>query len=99
VRRRPGYDGPVSIFVHPDRLRFPAPGIFGGSDSRRNLLLKNGADLTVNGALASGEIVLQDDADRFTSIVAGGAGYGPPEEREPSDAARDVAYGYVDPNV
>lgn len=95
VRRLPGYDRPVSIFVHPDRLRFPAPGIFGGSDSRRNLLLKNGEDVAVNGALPSGEIVLATNGDRFTSVVAGGAGYGPPEQRDPTALATDIAYGYT----
>src|SRR5690606_28752134 len=39
VRKRPGHELPVAIYVHPDRLRFPAPGLFGGQDSQRNLLL------------------------------------------------------------
>lgn len=98
VRRRPGFERPVSIFVHPDRLRFPAPGLFGGSDSHRNLLTKNGVDLATSGALASGEIVLSSDDDRFTSSVAGGAGYGAPEQRDPQSVTQDIEYGYATPD-
>ncbi|MEZ4522288.1 MAG: hydantoinase B/oxoprolinase family protein [Thermomicrobiales bacterium] len=78
VRKLPDHAEPVHIYVHPDRLRFPAPGLFGGGDSARNLLLKNGEDLSVNGSLPSGEIVLRDAGDTFTSVIAGGAGYGEP---------------------
>jgi len=94
VRRKPGFERPVSIYVHPDRLRFPAPGLFGGSDSRRNLLTMNGEGLAPDGALAGGEIVLASDEDRFTSVVAGGAGYGPQEQRDLDASRRDVAFGY-----
>jgi N-methylhydantoinase B/oxoprolinase/acetone carboxylase alpha subunit len=94
VRRKPGFERPVSIYVHPDRIRFPAPGLFGGGDSRRNQLLKNGVDLAVDGALVSGEIILATDDDSFTSIVAGGAGYGAPELRESAAAQRDHDFGY-----
>ena len=94
VRPSPGHTLPVAIYVHPDRLKFPAPGLFGGKDSRRNTLLKNGQDLAPDGKLVSGEIVLQGD-DTFTSIVPGGAGYGPPADRDPAAVDRDVEYGYV----
>jgi N-methylhydantoinase B/oxoprolinase/acetone carboxylase alpha subunit len=94
VRPRPDHDLPVAIYVHPDRLQFPAEGLFGGGDSKRNILLKNGVNLAPGGIMASGEIILQG-TDTFTSIVAGGAGYGPPEERDPELVESDVAYGYV----
>jgi N-methylhydantoinase B/oxoprolinase/acetone carboxylase alpha subunit len=93
VRKLPGYERPVSIYVHPDRLRFPAPGLFGGAPSAINRLLKNGHDLAVNGALASGEIVLDDADDTFTSVVAGGGGYGPAVERDPSTREADIEAG------
>lgn len=95
VRRAPGHDLPVSIFVQPDRVRFPAPGIFGGSASRRNVLLFNGEDLAPEGVFRQGEIILATDDDRFTSLVPGGAGFGPAEERDPQAIARDIAFGYV----
>ncbi|CAN5176423.1 hypothetical protein BH23CHL1_BH23CHL1_02510 [soil metagenome] len=95
VRKRPGHDLPVAIYVHPDRLRFPAPALFGGEDSQRNTLLLNGENIAPDGTLSSGEIVLREAEDTFTSIVAGGAGYGMPEARDPEAMQRDVAYGYV----
>ncbi len=80
VRKLPGYDVPVQIYIHPDRLRFPAPGVFGGESSATNQFLKNGENLATDGAMQSGEISLDDPDDRFTSIIAGGAGYMPPED-------------------
>ena len=76
ARKLPGHVDPVHIYVHPDRLRYPAPGVFGGEPSAINRLLKNGRDLSVDGALPTGEIVLREADDTFTSIVAGGGGYG-----------------------
>jgi N-methylhydantoinase B/oxoprolinase/acetone carboxylase alpha subunit len=95
VRKHPSHEQPVSFYVHPDRLRYPAPGLFGGSDSQRNRLLLDDEELSANGALASGEVVLRTPDQRFTSIVAGGAGYGPASQRDPEALARDREYGYT----
>lgn len=95
LRKHPNHDLPVTLYVHPDRLRYPAPGLAGGADSRRNELLLNGASLASDGYLTTGEIVLRAPADRFTSVVAGGAGYGDPAERDPVAVQRDRDFGYV----
>ncbi len=95
LRLHPDHDRPVALYVHPDRLRFPAPGIFGGQPSLRNQIILNGENLAEGGSMDRGEIVLASPADRLTTVVAGGAGYGPPEERDPALAARDRAWGYV----
>lgn len=84
VRKHPSHPDPVYIYVHPDRLQFPAPGLFGGEPSKRNKLLLNDIDLAPDGRLSSGEIVLQEPGDRFTSIVAGGGGYGTPDDDKDS---------------
>ena len=94
LRRHPAHELPVSLYVHPDRLRFPAPGLFGGGDSRTNELTLNGQNLASDGELSSGEIVLREADDRFTSVVAGGGGYGPSEKRAAEAIKRDRAYGY-----
>jgi N-methylhydantoinase B/oxoprolinase/acetone carboxylase alpha subunit len=99
LRPHPDHHLPVSLYVHPDRLRFPAPGLAGGGDSRRNTLLLNGESLAHDGKLTSGEIILHHPDDRFTSIVAGGAGYGEPKHRDPAATARDREYGYVTPDA
>ena len=88
---------PVSIFIHPDRLRFPSPGLLGGEPGRTNIVELNGQNLAPDGALATGEVVLKTDEDRFTSYIAGGGGYGPFEQRDPALVQRDIEYGYVSP--
>jgi N-methylhydantoinase B/oxoprolinase/acetone carboxylase alpha subunit len=95
IRRRPGHDLPVSIFIHPDRLRFPAPGLRGGEPGQRNVITRNGQDLAPDGQLTTGEVVLASDDDTFTALIAGGGGYGPAEERDPADLQRDIEHGYV----
>ena len=82
VRKLSDHQQPVNIYVHPDRLQFPAPGLFGGESSAINKLLKNDKDLTTNGVLPSGEITLNAPDDTFTAIVAGGGGYGAPDPEE-----------------
>lgn len=77
LRRLPGSGADVRLYVHPDRLRHPAPGLFGGGPSHLTRSLLNGQDLTRGtGHLANGEVVLASDADVYTSEVPGGAGIG-----------------------
>ncbi len=46
----------------------------------------------------TGELVTLTGAGQMVEIVlAGGAGYGPPEERDPGALARDLALGFVTP--
>lgn len=96
VRKLPGHDLPVAVYVHPDRLRFPPPGLFGGNDSQKNTLLMNGDNIAPDGTMSSGEILLRKPDDTFTSIVAGGAGYGPEDERDQEAVERDRRYGYTE---
>lgn len=98
LRRHPDHTLPVTLYVHPDRLRYPAPGLAGGDDSRCNELLLNGESLARDGHLKTGEIVLNTPTDRFTSIVAGGAGYGNPTDRDEAAAEGDRIFGYVTDN-
>ena len=95
IRKRPGHELPVSLFIHPDRLRFPSPGLLGGGSGRPNQVFFNGRDLAPGGMLTTGEVVLAHPDDRFTSLVAGGGGYGPAEERDPAAIERDLTYGYA----
>lgn len=95
IRRRPGHELPVSIFIHPDRLRFPSPGLLGGEAGQKNIVLFNGENLAPDGALTTGEVILDADDDRFTALIAGGGGYGPAEQRDPAAIQQDIEYGYV----
>ncbi len=80
LRRLPGSEADVRLYLHPDRLRYPARGRFGGGDARLTRVLLNGEDLTGGtGALDQGEVVLATDDDVYTSEVSGGGGMGTPE--------------------
>jgi N-methylhydantoinase B/oxoprolinase/acetone carboxylase alpha subunit len=79
LRRRPGSNAEVRLYLHPDRLRHPAPGLFGGGDGNPTRVLLNDRDLTAGtGVLATGEVILATDDDVYTSEVAGGGGSGDP---------------------
>lgn len=78
LRRLPRSGADVRLYLHPDRLRHPAPGLFGGGHGNRTRVLLNGASLAdADGHLMQGEVVLASDDDRFTSEMAGGGGIGP----------------------
>jgi N-methylhydantoinase B/oxoprolinase/acetone carboxylase alpha subunit len=77
MRRLPGSNADVRFYLHPDRLRHPAPGLFGGGSGNPTRVLLNGRDLTDGaGHLLSGEVKLNSDDDLFTSEAAGGGGFG-----------------------
>jgi N-methylhydantoinase B/oxoprolinase/acetone carboxylase alpha subunit len=95
IRKRPNHELPVSIFLHPDRLRYPSPGLAGGEPGAPNLIFHNERNLAPEGALTTGEIVLATPEDVFTALIAGGGGYGPPELRDAAATERDEEFGYV----
>jgi N-methylhydantoinase B/oxoprolinase/acetone carboxylase alpha subunit len=77
LRRRPGSNAEVRLYLHPDRLRHPAPGLFGGGDGNPTQVLLNDRDLTAGtGVLSHGEVIVANDDDVYTSEVAGGGGIG-----------------------
>jgi N-methylhydantoinase B/oxoprolinase/acetone carboxylase alpha subunit len=77
MRRLPGSDADVRLYVHHDRLRHPAPGLFGGRAGNLSRVLLNDEDLTDGtGHLRTGEVILATDDDVFTSEAAGGGGFG-----------------------
>lgn len=79
MRRLPGSGADVRFYLHPDRLRHPAPGLEGGAPGNRTRVLLNDENLAgPGGELKSGEVALTSDADVFTSEAAGGGGFGPP---------------------
>jgi N-methylhydantoinase B/oxoprolinase/acetone carboxylase alpha subunit len=77
MRRLPGSNADVRLYLHHDRLRHPAPGLFGGGSGSLTRVLLNGEDLTAGtGHLRTGEVILATDDDVFTSEAAGGGGIG-----------------------
>lgn len=95
IRAKPGHTQPVSIYLHPDRLRFPAPGIHGGEPGRKVYIAFNDEDLAPDGQLTTGEVILRTPEDRYTAEIAGGGGFGPASERDPALIQRDLEHGYI----
>lgn len=88
----PGHRGPVTLYVDPDRMRFPANGLHGGEDAPLTEIRRNGKALTL-ADIASGQLVLNSVADRVELLLPGGGGYGPPTEREPAMIEQDIRQG------
>lgn len=76
LRRLPGSGASINVFVHPDRLRFPASGLFGGGEGSLTRLFLNDHELTAGGHLETGVIPITSDDDRFISEAASGGGFG-----------------------
>jgi N-methylhydantoinase B len=79
----PDYPLPVSVFIAPDRMRFPPPGLAGGDDGPLKRIMLNGRSLALE-ELSEGCIVLASPSDRLEVWNPGGAGYGPPDRRDPA---------------
>lgn len=90
----PDYPRPVSFFLNPDRLRFPPAGLQGGRDGPLTQVIVSGHPLSPD-ELGAGQIVLENSDDRLEIQIPGGAGFGPPEERDPRALAEDVRSGLV----
>ena len=90
----PGHTRPVSFFLDPDRLRFPPAGLAGGEDGPRTAIIVNGKRLSLD-EVGSGQVVLESAEDRLELHLPGGAGYGPPDARDPDALAEDLRSGLV----
>ncbi|MCA1788321.1 MAG: hydantoinase B/oxoprolinase family protein [Thioalkalivibrio sp.] len=98
VGRRHGGPGQVLSFqnvgvetiharVRPDKIRHPAPGLAGGAAGAPGRVLFNGRELREFPILAFAP------GDEITLEIPGGAGFGPPAEREPERIAADARLG------
>ncbi|MDI3339029.1 MAG: hydantoinase B/oxoprolinase family protein [Sphaerobacter sp.] len=92
----PGYPLPVSFFIDPDRLHYPPRGLNGGEDGPRAEIWVNGRLLTPD-ELGGGQITFAGPDDRLVLHIPGGAGYGPPERRDPDLVEADIRAGLVTP--
>lgn len=88
----PDYPAPVSVFVDPDRMRFAPPGLAGGEDGPLKTILLNGRSLSLD-ELSEGRITLASPSDRLEVWNPGGAGYGPPNRRDPALISSDEESG------
>ncbi|MGA7670622.1 MAG: hydantoinase B/oxoprolinase family protein [Nitrolancea sp.] len=90
----PSYPRSVSIFLNPDRLRFPPSGMDGGEDGPCTEVVVNGKNLSID-EIGSGQITLETPADRLELHIPGGAGFGPVKLRDPQAREQDLRSGLV----
>ncbi len=78
-----------------DHGRFGPPGVEGGGDGGRNVvLIHRDGGTSIPEHLSKDQDILIRAGDRIEVMTPGGGGYGDPRERDPAAIARDVARGY-----
>lgn len=82
----------VSCFF--ERIRHPAQGLRGGAAGRPGRLVLRRADGSHDDLHPKGQFEFRA-GDLLTVELAGGAGFGPPDRRDPSAIAEDLAEGIV----
>jgi N-methylhydantoinase B/oxoprolinase/acetone carboxylase alpha subunit len=88
LRFTPAGRRPVGMFVRPDKMLYPAPGIAGGQPGAPGALLLNGRNAPL------GAVTLQP-GDVLELRLPGGGGLGRPAQRPKHLIARDVQEGYT----
>lgn len=79
---------PLYVWVRPDKVRFPAPGLRGGRPGAVGELLLNGSPFVPQ--------TLELAPDQELKIrIPGGGGFGDPQERNDQAIAADLEDGYV----
>ncbi|MBS1881207.1 MAG: hydantoinase B/oxoprolinase family protein, partial [Actinobacteria bacterium] len=91
--------GPVGcemdvVYLSDGTFNSPA-GVRGGLDGTRAQQLRRDAEGELSGELGAYARVPLAEGETIVSICCGGAGYGPPAEREPERVAADVREGLV----
>jgi N-methylhydantoinase B len=92
LRFTPAGTPPVNMFVRPDKLRYPAPGIAGGEAGAPGSILLNGQPAPMT-------TVTLGHGDILELCLPGGGGLGSPGERAATDVERDLVEGYVTPQA
>ena len=86
------------VSVYPEGVDNPIPGLFGGHAGGGARGLVHASDGRLLRDCGTGALVSLHGADQIVELVlAGGAGFGDPEEREQAAVARDLALGLVTP--
>ena len=83
----------VNFACYSDRMRLAPYGLLGGTDAQRCRIEVRRGDRVIK--VKSKDRVDLRKGDILTLWTAGGAGYGPPSEREPELVARDVRNGVI----
>jgi N-methylhydantoinase B len=84
---------PATVSVMVDRVDHPPLGRLGGQAGAPNVVLRNGE------RVPSKSRVRMNPGDVLTVHSAGGAGFGPPAERDPDRIGDDLAHRRVTPQA
>ena len=97
-RKRDDDGQPTLVSLYPEGVDNPIPGLFGGQPgggARGRIVSPDGTVIHDCGTGALVEIRTTGEIVEF--VLAGGAGYGNPAERDTAAISRDIALGYVTP--
>jgi N-methylhydantoinase B len=83
-------DAPCTVSMMTDRVDHPPLGLNGGGNGAPNVVRKSGG-----GAVHPKARTQLMPGETIEMHTAGGAGYGPPNERDPALVERDLELGYV----
>ncbi len=86
----------ADLFLFGERGRFPPQGVAGGEPGAANRFCYQQDGAWHTPPMASKMVgVRLNRGERIRLETPGGGGYGPPDQRDPAAAARDIALGYV----
>ena len=94
-------DGLPTLFsIYPEGVGITNEGLFGGRHGGGVHGLIKSPDGTTLHDCGTGELVTLDRIDRIVEVqLAGGSGYGNPQNRAPEALENDLADGYITPRA
>lgn len=96
LRKRENDGLPTLVSVYPEGVNNPIDGLFGGQpggEAQGRVITPNAKELRNCG---SGQLVELRNTEEWVELVlAGGSGYGTPQERDPQALAHDLQMGFI----
>lgn len=88
-------EGELTVVWLSDGTVYPPLGVHGGEDGTLAKQFVRYNDGTISEPMGTYAQVTLEPGERVISICTGGAGYGPPEQRDPARVKRDIRRGWV----
>ena len=98
ISKLPSHSSPLNIYFHPNRLTFPARGIFGGKDGTKTNVYFNGDALSDSPSeMKQGYVTIETAEDHLEVECPSGAGAYDPKDRDTAAVHRDLRDGLETP--
>ena len=98
ISKLPSHSSPLNIYFHPNRLTFPAQGIFGGKDGTKTNVYFNGDALSDSPSeMKQGYVTIETAEDHLELECPSGAGAYEPKDRDTAAVQRDLRDGLDTP--